>query len=609
MCQGQKCPKCGSASIMYYDRNAIWLCGACKRVYSSSMDEIACDSVSFHKLLLYLASEQEMLRDELIKAMPDPRPLLSLEEDDEEENQPKRISPERRIVYQEVYCMLQAIQPFNRERIPQHILDFIDRARDRDYVPDFDILRSADEAKKISRDALAMFAGLNLEYMCNSEKKEELMRTYEKNGLAYRTDQTEWLLGRIRAAEPLSIDWDSLSAMDNFGRMCAEICRALQILPPELSEAMFTDVDLIHILCGRDYDVFTALEGKLLVRNRMTDKMEYSGTEETIQMLRGLAESNCCSEVFDPEYTYEWKSDTSDDNRSVSGEKADLGDTVPDHPVSDERYEAEAETEGFPEPEETPAPGKVEEETAAPTKKQYDVAKLIGLDEQSALELCSDQQDNIKSVPCYIEGFPAGQVISAVVGDDGIVLYVNREFKKYPCAKACPPDGSYESTHTVLWFNNPDVVDAYFAVEETDPENKGSRTLCLIMRGGSVSSVSSVVWHYSAQEVQDLIDAGEAPCSLCHSCDRMYCGWYNGLYDFGRESGHSVPYIVKPVIERPEDQDDCFEYIFLYCDDFWRSWYWDMKTSFDRIHYRSDQGESKEIDIMIHSMPKELLKR
>ena len=237
------------------------------------------------------------------------------------------------------------------------------------------------------------------------------------------------------------------------------------------------------------------------------------------------------------------------------------------------------------------------------------IANLIGMDEQSVLNLYSKHPDKIKLVSCYIENCPTGQVVYGIDNEDGRVLYVNRKFEKHPCAKACPPEGSYEAEHTSLWFDNPDIIDAYFAVEEPNPKEKDNRILCLKMRGGNVASVASKVWHYAGLEAQDLIDAGEAPCSTCDSCDRMYCGWYNGMYDFGREECHSAPYAIGPIVGHSDDQNGGFDYIFLRCEDFWRSWYWGLKISFDRITYYSKQGQAKEIDVMIHSMPRELLKR
>lgn len=238
-----------------------------------------------------------------------------------------------------------------------------------------------------------------------------------------------------------------------------------------------------------------------------------------------------------------------------------------------------------------------------------DIANLIGMDEQSVLNLYSKHPNKIKLVSCYIEDCPAGRIVYGIDDEDKRVLYVSHSFEKRPCVKACPPEGSYEAEHTLLWFDNPDIINAYFAVEQPNPEEKDNRILCLKLRGGSVASVSSAAWHYSGLEMQDLIDAGEDPCPVCPSCDRMYCAWYNGMNDFGREECHSNPYVVRLTTEHFDAQDGGFDYMFLRCEDFWRSWYWRSKSSFDRITYYSKQGQSKEIDVMIHSMPRELLKR
>jgi len=298
MCRKQLCPKCGSDTMLYYDRNAIWICGECKSLFSSYMDEITCENALFHKLLLYLACEQEALRDELIDILPDPRVLISTEseEDEEEESQPKGLSPERRIVYQEVYHMLQALHPANRNKIPQNILDFIDRVRDRDFVPAFDITKGKEETKKISGDALALFAHLNMEYMCKPEEKERLQRTYEQNDARHQKARADFLCKIIREADAL--DWEAQSERpDQFPKLCAEACRAMDYLPADIRDKLFTDEDLIRLLKGRDHSYYSGIKDKLLVYNRMTEKFEYQGSTEALRFLKSLAENNDCQEL------------------------------------------------------------------------------------------------------------------------------------------------------------------------------------------------------------------------------------------------------------------------------------------------------------------------
>lgn len=298
MCRKQLCPKCGSDAMLYYDRNAIWICGKCRQLFSSYMDEIACDNALFHKLLLYLACEQDTLRDELINSLPDPRVLISLEseEDEEEKSQNEGLSPERRIVYQEVYHMLQALQPSNCHKIPQNILDFIDRVRDRDFVPAFDITKGKEETKKISKDALALFAHLNMEYMCSSEEKEKLQRTYEQNEEKHQKARTDFLCRMIREAD--EFDWVGQSEqMDQFPKLCAEVCRAMDYLPADITDKLFTDEDLIQLLKCRDYSHYSEMKDKLLVYNRMTENFEYKGSKEALQFLKSQAETNDCDEL------------------------------------------------------------------------------------------------------------------------------------------------------------------------------------------------------------------------------------------------------------------------------------------------------------------------
>lgn len=300
MCQKQLCLKCSSDAMFYCDKNAIWICGKCKRLFSSYMDEITCDEASFHKLLLYLACEQDALRDELINTLPDPRVLVSTEAEDgeEEKGQHKGLSPERRTIYQEVYHMLQAIHPANRYKIPKHILDFIDQARDRDFVPAFDLSKGRDETKKISNDALALFAHLNLEYMSSSEEKEKLQHTYEENEKEFQKDKTAFLCRLITQADKLD-QASQNEHSDCFRTLCAEACRVMDYLPVDICSKLFTDEDLIELVRCRNYSYYSEMKDKLLSYDRATEAFEYKGSLDTIRFLRSLAEKNECHEVFE----------------------------------------------------------------------------------------------------------------------------------------------------------------------------------------------------------------------------------------------------------------------------------------------------------------------
>ncbi|MBQ2675099.1 MAG: hypothetical protein IJG07_10550 [Prevotella sp.] len=300
--QKQCCPKCGADAMLYYDRNAIWICGKCRSLFSSYMDEIDCDDALFHKLLLYLASEQDALRDELINKLPDPRVLISIESEDDEEENDKHdgIPPERRIIYQEVYHMIKQLNIVNRSKIPKNTLDFLDRARDRDYVPDFDITKSSEETKKISREALALFAHLNMEYMSSPEEKERLGNVYKQNSVKHERERTELLCRLIRESD--EFDWVAQSErLDSFPKICAEVCRAIEYLPLDTSRSLFADEDLIDLLRCRDYGFFVKLKDDLFEFNRMSEKVEYKGSVEAIQFLKGLAEVNDCIRLLSDE--------------------------------------------------------------------------------------------------------------------------------------------------------------------------------------------------------------------------------------------------------------------------------------------------------------------
>lgn len=83
--------------------------------------------------------------------------------------------------YSEVYAFLNAIGEEYINKIPSRIYNTIKNKRDLSYQPIYNKNQTMKE-DMISKEALALIAGLNLEYWCEDEKqKQELKQCYLNN--------------------------------------------------------------------------------------------------------------------------------------------------------------------------------------------------------------------------------------------------------------------------------------------------------------------------------------------------------------------------------------------------------------------------------------------
>lgn len=83
--------------------------------------------------------------------------------------------------YSEVYAFLEVIGQAYIEKIPAQIYDTIKEKRDLNYKPDYNKNGIMTE-DMISKEALALIAGLYLEYWCENEsEKRELKQAYINN--------------------------------------------------------------------------------------------------------------------------------------------------------------------------------------------------------------------------------------------------------------------------------------------------------------------------------------------------------------------------------------------------------------------------------------------
>lgn len=83
--------------------------------------------------------------------------------------------------YSEVYSFLEAIGEEYMDKVPRKIYNHIKENRDMKYTPIYKKEQRIAESE-ISKEALALIAGLNLQYWCEDEKeREKLKECYATN--------------------------------------------------------------------------------------------------------------------------------------------------------------------------------------------------------------------------------------------------------------------------------------------------------------------------------------------------------------------------------------------------------------------------------------------
>lgn len=97
--------------------------------------------------------------------------------------------------YSEVYAVLQCLGREYTDKLPEGLLDFFDKHRDKsyDYRIDDDVPDS-EQFNDMSREGLALIAYLNLEYWATAEEREQLIKTYKRNDKIYKLKQYESML-------------------------------------------------------------------------------------------------------------------------------------------------------------------------------------------------------------------------------------------------------------------------------------------------------------------------------------------------------------------------------------------------------------------------------
>ena len=94
---------------------------------------------------------------------------------------------ETRQAYSEVNSFLEIIGEDMKNKIPLKLRNFFKREMDKNYIPKFNANISIKE-QNLKRKTIAIISGLNLQYWCNEERKQELLKVYSDNEKKYQEE-------------------------------------------------------------------------------------------------------------------------------------------------------------------------------------------------------------------------------------------------------------------------------------------------------------------------------------------------------------------------------------------------------------------------------------
>lgn len=97
---------------------------------------------------------------------------------------------ETRQAYSEVNKFLELIGEEMANKIPLKLREFFKREMDKNYNPIINIRKPIKE-QNLKRKTIAIIAGLNLQYWCKKDKKQQLLEIYSNNEKKYQQQQYE----------------------------------------------------------------------------------------------------------------------------------------------------------------------------------------------------------------------------------------------------------------------------------------------------------------------------------------------------------------------------------------------------------------------------------
>lgn len=97
---------------------------------------------------------------------------------------------ETRQAYSEVNTFLELIGEEMKNKIPVKLRKFFKREMDKNYIPTINANIPIKE-QNLKRKTIAIIAGLNLQYWCKEERKQELLKIYSNNEKKYQEELRE----------------------------------------------------------------------------------------------------------------------------------------------------------------------------------------------------------------------------------------------------------------------------------------------------------------------------------------------------------------------------------------------------------------------------------
>ena len=97
---------------------------------------------------------------------------------------------ETRQAYSEVNKFLELIGEEMKNKIPLKLRNFFKREMDKNYIPTINTHIPIKE-QNLKRKTIVIIAGLNLQYWCKEERKQELLEKYSNNEKKYQEELRE----------------------------------------------------------------------------------------------------------------------------------------------------------------------------------------------------------------------------------------------------------------------------------------------------------------------------------------------------------------------------------------------------------------------------------
>lgn len=101
------------------------------------------------------------------------------------------MSDKIRKAYSEVYEILQLLDDEFVDKVPKKFMEFIEKEKDNDYIPNIKPNVSLEE-QELLEDTINILAMLKLDYWCENEaEKQELLDILNKNEIEYQQELRE----------------------------------------------------------------------------------------------------------------------------------------------------------------------------------------------------------------------------------------------------------------------------------------------------------------------------------------------------------------------------------------------------------------------------------